>query len=255
MPEILYEITNSIATITLNRPDKLNAFAGTMREELLMALRRGLADETVRVLILTGAGRAFCAGGDVAAMHATQQGEEREKFTNWLNLGGEIVRTIQTAAKPVLAAVNGVAAGAGCNLALACDLRYASETAVFSQAFIKLGLHPDWGGSFLLPRLIGTARAAELMLTGEPLHAQTALQIGLVNRVVAPELLLETVRTVAEKLAAASPQALTEIKKSLAGAPPVTLEAATLREREVQLELWASEAARQRIQAFVEKKK
>lgn len=255
MSEILLEIQKAIATITLNRPEKLNALAGQMRQDLLATIQDTVNDPEVRVLVLTGAGRAFCAGGDVPAMHNTQLAEDRATFTTWLELGGEIVRTLRAAPQPVIAAVNGVAAGAGCNLALACDLRYASETASFSQAFIRLGLHPDWGGSFWLPRLIGITRAAEMMFTGDALDAHTAFTLGLVNRVVPAEDLMKVVSEVAERLAVQSPLALAEIKKSLSVDGPQTLEAATFRERDVQLKLWASEESRQRIAFFLEKRK
>lgn len=253
MTEILLTIESSIATITLNRPEKFNALAGDMREQLLSAIQTVRDDEAARVLIMTGAGKAFCAGGDVLAMYQTQQDHQVDRLSTWLELGGEIVQSLRHLPKPVIAAVNGVAAGAGCNLALACDLRFASEKASFSQAFVRLGLHPDWGGSFFLPQLIGTARAAELMFTGDVIDAQTAQTLGLVNRVVSPDELLPQVTEFARRLTTFSAESLAEIKESLYSV--TSLAGAVHRERDVQLKLWASESSRTRISDFVERRK
>src|SRR6185369_4394349 len=145
--------TGPVTTITLNRPDKLNAFSGTMREDLLAALRAGADDAEVRVIVITGAGRAFCAGGDVEFMSGLQKSSDVGAFRKLLDAGRDIVTAIAEIDKPVIASVNGVAAGAGCNLALACDYRIASDGAKFSESFVKIGMHPDWGGTWLLPRL------------------------------------------------------------------------------------------------------
>src|SRR5215212_1792153 len=164
MSYIETQIADHIATITLNRPDKLNAFTGTMREDLL---------------------DAFCAGGDVAYMASLQASNDQASFRKLLDAGRDVVLEIATMAKPVIASVNGVAAGAGCNLALACDYRIASEQAKLGETFIRIGRHPDWGGTWLLPRLVGRGRATELMMTGRMVDAQEALAIGMVDRVVA----------------------------------------------------------------------
>lgn len=185
-------------------------------------------------------------------MYQTQQENQADHLSNWLELGGEIVQSLRCLPKPVIAAINGVAAGAGCNLALACDLRFASEKASFSQAFVRLGLHPDWGGSFFLPQLIGTARAAELMFTGDMVDAHTAQTLGLVNRVVSPDDLLPHVTEFARRLTTFSAESLAEIKESLYSV--TSLEEAVRRERDVQLKLWASESSRSRISGFVERK-
>ena len=134
---------DGIVTITLNRPDKLNALVGHMRRDLAEALEHAGSDRNVRVVVLTGAGRAFCAGGDIA-----------EEFSRLLGSARRVVTVIRQMTKPVIAAVNGLASGAGCNLALACDLRIASTEASFSQSFVKIGLHPDWGGTYFLPNLV-----------------------------------------------------------------------------------------------------
>src|SRR5215212_1700398 len=140
-------VAGGIGTITLNRPEKLNAFTGTMREDLLEALRRCERDESVRVVVITGAGRGFCAGGDVEYMSGLQKRGEVESLRKLLDAGRAVVLQIASMPKPVIASINGYAAGAGCNLALACDIRIAAESARLSESFVKIGLHPDWGGT------------------------------------------------------------------------------------------------------------
>src|SRR5690349_8421161 len=175
---------DAVATITLNRPDKLNAFFGSMREDLLDALRACENDGDVRAVVITGAGRAFCAGGDVEFMSTLQQNNDLAAFRALLDAGSEVVLQIASMTKPVIASINGVAAGAGCNLALACDYRIASDQAKLSESFIRIGLHPDWGGTWLLPRLVGRSRAFELCASGRMVEAYEAMQIGMVDRVV-----------------------------------------------------------------------
>src|SRR5947209_11769917 len=178
------ETANHITTITLDRPEKLNAFSGTMREDLLAALRTAADDRDCRVVIITGAGRAFCAGGDVEYMSGLQKKGDVESFRKLLNAGRDVVTQIAEMPKPVIASVNGIAAGAGCNLALACDYRIASDTAKLGETFVKIGVHPDWGGTWFLPRLVGASRAFELLTTGRMVDAAEALAIGMVDRVV-----------------------------------------------------------------------
>ena len=244
---------DAIATITLNRPDKLNAFSGTMREDLLDALRACEADEAVRVVVITGAGRAFCAGGDVEYMSELQSRDDVDAFRRLLDAGRDIVLQIASMAKPVIASVNGVAAGAGCNLALACDYRIASENAKFSESFVKIGLHPDWGGTWLLPRLVGRSRAFELLATARMVDAQEALALGLVDRVVA-DLPSET-ETFARTLAATSPLAISGIKRALAVSDRNDLRAQLELEAEHQLACFRSEEAKARIAAFTERRR
>jgi enoyl-CoA hydratase/carnithine racemase len=245
---------DAVATITLNRPDKLNAFTGTMREELLDALRACEGDDGVRVVVITGAGRAFCAGGDVEYMASLQQTNDVESFRKLLDAGRDIVLQIASMPKPVVASVNGVAAGAGCNLALACDYRLASDAAKLSESFVKIGLHPDWGGTWLLPRLVGRSHAFELMATGRLVEAQEALAIGMVDRVVpAAELAAETEK-LARTLAASSPLAVAGIKRALDAAERNDLRAQLELEAEQQVGCFQSEEARARIVAFATKK-
>jgi 2-(1,2-epoxy-1,2-dihydrophenyl)acetyl-CoA isomerase len=234
-----------VATITLNRPEKLNAFTGTMREDLLAALRESAGD----VVVITGAGRAFCAGGDVEFMHALQESNDTAAFRKLLDAGRDVILQIAAMPRPVIAAVNGVAAGAGCNLALACDYRIAAETAKLSQAFVKIGLHPDWGGTWLLPRLVGRSRAFEILATGRLLEATEALAIGMIDRVV-PDALADA-QAFARTLAAAPPLALTNIKRSLSSSETSTLRDQLELEAEHQLECFQSEEARSRIASFV----
>src|SRR5437764_6481891 len=212
MPVIISETRDRVTTITLNRPEKLNAFAGTMREELLAALEAAESDAETHVVIITGAGRGFCAGGDVEFMSGLQKEGAVDRFHELLDAGRDVVLKIAGMARPVVASINGVAAGAGCNLALACDYRIASDAAKLGQTFVRIGMHPDWGGTWLLPRLVGRSRALELLMTGRMVDAAEALAIGMVDRVVpATELATETGK-MAGTIAAGPPLAIAGIK-------------------------------------------
>src|SRR6476661_6203596 len=184
---ILVSETENILTITLNRPEKLNSFIGHMRRDLAEALEHAGSERNTRVVILTGAGRAFCAGGDIAFMAELMKRREAEEFSRILGAGRRVILAIRQMTKPVIAAINGPASGAGCNLALACDLRIASTNATFSQSFAKVGLHPDWGGTYFLPRLVTPNKACEMFFLGETMDAAEALRLGVVNKVVEPE--------------------------------------------------------------------
>jgi len=241
-------ITNGIATITLNRPEKLNAFTGTMREDLLAALQSCERDDAVRVAVVTGAGRAFCAGGDVEYMASLQASNDTASFRKLLDTGRDVVLQIVSMETPVLASINGVAAGAGCNLALACDYRIASEDAKLGETFVRIGLHPDWGGTWLLPRLVGRSRALELCVTGRMIGAAEALAIGMVDRVVA-DLASET-QTFARAIADGPPLAVRAIKRALNASERNDLRAQLELEAEQQLRCFESEDAKSRIAAF-----
>jgi 2-(1,2-epoxy-1,2-dihydrophenyl)acetyl-CoA isomerase len=245
------QTSDFIATITLNRPEKLNAFTGTMREDLLGALRAADEDASVRVVVITGAGRAFCAGGDVESMHELQKTNDTASFGKLLDAGRDVVLQITTMAKPVIASINGVAAGAGCNLALACDYRIASDTAKLGETFIRIGLHPDWGGTWLLPRLVGRSRALELCMTGRMVGAAEALAIGMIDR-MAPDLGAET-QSLARSIADAPPAAIAAIKCALSASERNDLRAQLDLEAEHQLHCFASEEAKQRIAGFMER--
>src|SRR5207249_5993533 len=191
---------NGIVTITLHRPDRLNAFVGHMRRDLAEALEEAGSDPHVRVVVLAGEGRAFCAGGDVHFMAELVERNDMEEFARLLGAARRVILTIRQMTKPVIASIEGACAGAGFNLALACDLRIASSTATFSQSFVKLGFHPDWGGTYFLPRMVPSNIACEMFFMGESIDAQKALQLGLVNWVVAPEALESETYKLAERL-------------------------------------------------------
>jgi 2-(1,2-epoxy-1,2-dihydrophenyl)acetyl-CoA isomerase len=252
---VLHEIDGGIATITLNRPDRLNALYGTMREEIVDALARSTADPAVRAVIVTGAGRGFCAGGDIGYMAGLIEKGDETAFRALVAAGAAVVREVRASPKPVVAAVNGAAAGGGMNLALACDLRIAASEAVFSQAFVKIGMHPDWGGMFLLPRLVGSARALELMLTGRAVKADEALAMGIVNRVVPGAELMAETRRLAEALAAGPPLAMAAIKRNVYRSLDLGLDAVLEQEIEAQIELFRSADALEGMSAFQEKRK
>lgn len=254
MNQILCESAEGIALITLNRPEKLNAFAGTMREELLTALMQAGEDPAIRVVTITGAGRAFCAGGDLASMQQLQKGNQTADFQKLLDAGAKIVTSIRTMPKFVLASINGVAAGAGCNLALACDYRIAARSATFAQSFVRIGLHPDWGGTFFLPRLVGPSRAMDMMMTGRAVDAEEALGMGLVNRVVEDQTLGEETTRLASIMAAAPPLAISAIKAAVQQSGGNSLEEQLALESRYQLGLFESADSHEGITAFLEKR-
>lgn len=245
---------SGIYSITLNRPEKLNAFIGHMRRDLAEALEAAGTDRSIRVVVITGAGRAFCAGGDVQYMAELMERQDKEEFSRLLGSARRVVTAIRQMTKPVVAAVNGLASGAGCNLALACDLRIASTAASFSQSFVKIGLHPDWGGTYFLPRLVTPNRACEMFLLGEPIDAEEAARLGIVNRVVAPEKLEEATRELAERLRQAPPLAVASAKHAVYLGQSAELEEMLRNETEAQLRCFESDDAREGIRAFLEKR-
>jgi len=250
------EVTENdcILTITLNRPDRLNAFIGHMRRDLAEALEHAASDRNVRVVIITGAGRAFCAGGDVAFMAELMKRRDAEEFSRILGAGRRVILAIRQMTKPVIAAINGPASGAGCNLALACDLRIASSDATFSQSFAKVGLHPDWGGTYFLPRLMTPNKACEMFFLGESIDAAEALQLGLVNQVVAPEELESATMQLAERLRAAPPIALAAAKHAVYMSQAADLDEMLRYETEAQLRCFDSDDGHEGVQAFLEKR-
>ena len=244
-----------ITTITLNRPEKLNAFAGHMRRDLAEALERASSDAGVRVVVLTGAGRAFCAGADVQFMSELMERDDVDEFKRLLNAGRRVLTTIRQMTKPVVAAVNGPAYGAGFNLALACDLRLASESATFSQSFVKVGLHPDWGGSYFLPRAVPSNIACEMFFLGDPLDARAAHRFGIVNHVYpAAELETETMR-LARRLNDAPQTSIAAAKHAVYMSEEASLERMLQYETEAQIQCFESADARRRVRAFLERRK
>ena len=251
-----YEVAERIATITLHRPDVLNAFDRALKDELLAALRQAARDRDVRVVVITGAGRAFSAGQDLKerlpvreeAVRATPLDEELRARYN------PIVVAIRAMEKPVIAAVNGVAAGAGMSIALACDIRVASESASFIEVFGRVGLIPDTGSTWFLPRLVGPAKALELIWTTDPVDASTALSLGLVNRVVPADQLMAETRALAVRLASAAPLALALAKRAVNRALEVGLAEALDYEASLQGIAGRSSDHAEGVRAFIEKR-
>jgi len=247
---IIYEKQNGVATITLNRPQSLNAFIPQMNQEVLQALKESERDQEVRCVMVTGAGRAFCAGQDLKGRTPEQKGSLgaslREKYN-------PMIRQIRQMETIVIAAVNGVAAGAGCNFALACDLRLASEEAKFIQSFVRVGLAPDSGGSFILPRLVGLSKAMELLLLGDTVDAKEAQRIGLVARVFPGAEFAASARSIAEQVARA-PRGIGLIKRAVNHANLTNLESDL--EYEAQLQEIAGRSADydEGVKAFLEKR-
>jgi 2-(1,2-epoxy-1,2-dihydrophenyl)acetyl-CoA isomerase len=253
-PEILREREAGVGWIRINRPQRLNAFSLTMREELEAALAAFEADHDVRCIILTGVGRAFCTGGDVQVMADLIQAKDVQRFESLVRAGARVVHLIDQMSKPVIAAVNGPAAGAGACLALACDLRIASEMATIGFGFLRVGLHPDWGGSYFLPRLVGPALAAEFLFTGEMIKAERGERLGLFNRIVSPHDLESTARTLAGQIAAAPFSIVTELKRTLRRSVTADLPEVLELETQAQLHAFRSPDFREGITSFLEKR-
>ena len=245
---------SGIVTITLNRPERLNALVGHMRRDLAEALEEAGSDPDVRVVLMTGAGRAFCAGGDVHFMAELVERGDAEEFARLLGAARRVILAIRQMTKPVIASISGPASGAGFNLALACDLRIASSTATFSQSFVKLGFHPDWGGTYFLPRLLPSNIACELFFLGDAIDADQALRLGLVNRVVAPEELESETRKLAERLRDAPAVSIAAAKHAVYAAEHDSLEQMLQYEVEAQLRCFESEDGREGVRAFLEKR-
>lgn len=248
---ILAERSGRVLTLTLNRPDALNSFTIEMKEALLAALKDAARDKEVRVVVLTGAGRAFCAGQDLKERQGRGVNDLGTELRTRYN---PIILAMRRLEKPIVGAINGVAAGAGISLAMACDLNIASERASFIEAFTRVGLVPDTGSTWFLPRLVGYARAAEMMFTADPLDAQTAEKLGLVNRVVPADSLMDEANSMAAKLAAAAPLALALTKRAINRGLESSLEEALDYEAQLQSIAGRSADHREGIAAFVEKR-
>ena len=252
---LLYDVEAGIATLTLNRPERLNALGDTLRDDLHDAVTRAAEDPDVRVMIVTGAGKGFCAGGDVKAMNENKErGASRPLMEKVAPGRDRTVLALRDAPKPVIAAVNGAAAGAGMNLALACDIRLASEAAKFAQAFVKRGLHPDWGGPYFLPRVVGAAKACELIFTGEIIDAQEALCLGIVSAVHPPDALMPAARALARKIAEGPPVAIRLAKRAIYHSLECDLRQALEFETYAQNICFETEDAGEGISAFVQKR-
>ncbi len=251
---ILTSVADRVGTLTLNRPDKLNSFAGAMRSELADALADLERDPSVRVVVITGAGRGFCAGADVNYMSELISRRDREAMTALVEAGRKVVTTIRQSSKPVIGSINGVAAGGGANLALACDIRIASEDARLMQSFNRIGLHPDWGGTYFLPRLVGPAKALELFWMAEALDADECFKLGLFNKVVPAATLVEVTAAFARSLAEKPSLPLVLAKKAVYKSMDSTLGEMLDYELDAQLRCFDSSDAAEGIRAFTEKR-
>jgi 2-(1,2-epoxy-1,2-dihydrophenyl)acetyl-CoA isomerase len=252
---IQFEMLGSICLLTLNRPDRLNALTVQVAKEFNAAVSEAL-ERGARVIVLTGSGRAFCAGGDLREMQeiAGREGRVEAFFDEPLRILNESILLIRQTPVPFIAAVNGVASGGGCNLALACDLVIAAESAKFNQAFVKIGLVPDCGGTFMLPRLIGLKRATELMFTGDLITAAQAAEMGMINSVTTDGELLSQVMTMAEKLAQAPTAAIGQIKKLLEASAVNDYGSQLDNERQAQIESGKTKDFTEGVTAFLKKR-
>jgi 2-(1,2-epoxy-1,2-dihydrophenyl)acetyl-CoA isomerase len=251
---IVFEVAEGIARLTLNRPDRLNSFNTAMHAEVQEALAALQSDAAARVLILTGAGRGFCAGQDLSD-RMVAPGSARPDLGQSIESGYKpLILALRRLPLPVIAAVNGVAAGAGANIALACDLVIAARSATFIQAFSRIGLVPDSGGTWLLPRLVGHARAMGLALLAEKLPAEQAAQWGLIWRCVDDSELAAEVDTLAAQLAAAATRGLARTKQAMLEGWGRTLEQQLDAERDHQQELGRSADYAEGVAAFMEKR-
>jgi len=255
MPTVLEERSGGILTLRLNRPEKLNALDTETCRSLVHSLLRAADDKSVQVIMLAGAGRAFCAGGDLSRIREARNRRAVGEFQSILVSGKELCLAIATMPKLVVAAVNGPAAGAGMSIALACDLRIASERATFSHSFAQIGLYPDFGATFFLPRLVGLARASELFYTAETLTAHEACRIGIVYNVHPHEQFETEMRKLGEHLASGAPIAYRDVKRTMIGEHHKELEDALDEEIRLQTHCFLSEDCAEGLAAFFEKRK
>jgi 2-(1,2-epoxy-1,2-dihydrophenyl)acetyl-CoA isomerase len=254
MPDLIETIEDGVATLTLNRPEALNALSEGIRVGLTESIQRLGADPSVGCIVLTGNGRGFCAGGDVKSM-GERSAAVFERRAASIAQSGHIPMLMHTTPKVIIGMINGVAVGAGLSMALACDLRISARSARFGTGFIKIGLSGDWGGTWTLTRLVGTAKARELFFTGDMIDADEALSIGMVNRVADDAELLTTTMAIARRIAAMPSVALGYTKKNLFAAE--TSDFATVLDMEAfnQARCSQTEDHREAVQAFKEKRK
>ena len=255
METVKYELNETVAIVTMNRPEALNALSLKLTKDLRFAVEKAIEDKA-RAVILTGEGRAFCSGGDLREMQSMWQKEGRiEAFLeNPLEALHEVILLIRETPIPFVAAVQGVCAGAGTNFALACDLVFAAENASFNEAFVRIGLSPDCGGSFFLPRAVGEKLAAEIFMTGETISAEKAFAIGMINRVATAENLMSEAMLMAKKLALAPTGSVGRIKQMLNASFSNDLTAQLALEHECQIESGKSNDFKEGVTAFFEKR-
>jgi 2-(1,2-epoxy-1,2-dihydrophenyl)acetyl-CoA isomerase len=247
---------DQVATVTLNRPDQKNAMTHVMREELVQAIRANESDNSVRVVIVTGAGEAFCAGGDLNEKRRASEAGEGNPLSNKISpIRDKISLGIRGSSKPYIAAVNGAAAGGGMDLTLACDIRIASTAAKFSNSFSRIGLHPDWGSTYFLPRLVGVANACELIWSGSVVEATRARDIGLVSHLVEPDKLADESMRLARSLLRGAPIAIQLSKRSIYRNLSRSLEEALEFETLNQNVCVDTDDAKEGVHAFLEKRR
>jgi 2-(1,2-epoxy-1,2-dihydrophenyl)acetyl-CoA isomerase len=250
------ETAEHISTITLNRPDRFNACNGQLMADLGAALHAAADDEDVRIVILTGAGKAFCAGQDLAELQEGYARGEPPQLGRILHERyNPLIERMSTMRQPIIGAINGIAAGAGCSLALACDMRIASESAAFMEAFINVGLAPDAGSTYFLPRLIGHAAAMEMCCTGRKIEADEALRLGLVNHIVPADRLMEEALSLARAIASKSAPAIAATKRLLNQSLTASLDWQLAAETEAQDALAGNDDHLEGVMAFIEKRK
>ena len=252
---IILEIEDGAARLTLNRPDRLNAFTAEMHEETAGALRQIAENDSVRALLITGAGRGFCAGQDLSDRAVSPGGAQVNLGESLETRYNPLIRRITSLEIPVICAVNGVAAGAGANIALAADIVIAAKSAKFIQSFANIGLVPDSGGTWILPRLVGQARAMGLALTGDPLPAETAAEWGLIWKCEEDDQLTETAAALLKKLAAAPTRGLAETKRAIRSAFSASLDKQLDLERDLQSALGRTHDYAEGVDAFLNKRK
>ena len=255
MPSILVSQDGGVLSITLNRPEKLNAFNPEMHRLLSEALARATDETSVRAVLLTGAGRGFCAGQDLSEREVAPGAAPIDLSVSIGSYYNPLVRRLREMPKPVVCAVNGVAAGAGANIALACDLVLAARSASFVQAFLKIGLIPDSGGTWFLPRLVGSARATGLALLGDKLSAEDAEKWGMIWKVFEEKDLLPEALKIAQRLASGPTKVYALLKRAMYASPANTLDAQLDLERDLQREAGNSEDYREGVAAFKAKRK
>jgi 2-(1,2-epoxy-1,2-dihydrophenyl)acetyl-CoA isomerase len=253
-PVLLDKLEAGVLTLTLNRPERLNAFNVALLEALFIAIERAGADPGCRAVLITGAGKGFCAGQDLTDRVAAPDGTRPDLGESIDKRYNPLIRALRRVPKPIVCAVNGAAAGAGANVALACDIVLAAKSAKFLQAFARIGLIPDAGGSWILPRLVGDARARALIMLAESITAEQAEAWGMIYRAVDDDDLMGEARTIAERLAAGATHALGLIKQALLASPGNSLDAQLDLERDLQREAGAADEYVEGVRAFLEKR-
>lgn len=248
--EVLYAVENNVATITMNRPKSLNSMNDGLINGLHDAITKAAADTEVRAIVLTGNGKAFCAGGDLSYLNGIEATADKKAFIAKV---GDVAKRLTTIEKPVIAYVNGVAAGAGVNLMLACDLVYASAKARFAESFSKVGLIPDCGGLYFLPKAVGVLKAKEMMFTADLIDATTAEKLGMLNAVYDDDVIHDKVYEMAARLAASAPLSISLIKKYLNNTA-LTLDEVLTIEETTQALLMGTDDCKEGIAAFYEKR-